>query len=70
MANITKQLIEMFIFCAKNKIEFLMTTDEQPNEIFYSKKNNTVCLNISDDTDKNIPNMMTEKLKELKQLFQ
>ena len=66
-----QKIIELALFCFKNKIEFIFKKEDEGNYVKYDdvpvKK---ITLNIFNPEDENINSILDEKIIELNQLFQ
>jgi hypothetical protein len=69
--SISDKLNEILIFCANKKIDFNLTKEGSNNKIEYTEESTNKKLNIiiGDLEDKNLFNLLDDKLKELKNLF-
>lgn len=66
-----QKIIELALFCFKNKIEFLFQKEDEGNYVKYETEPiKKVTLNISDSEDPEFNNVLDGKINELNQLFQ
>lgn len=66
-----QKIIELALFCFKNKIEFLFQKEDEGNYVKYETEPiKKVTLNISDPEDPEFNNVLDGKINELNQLFQ
>jgi hypothetical protein len=66
---IPEKLNEILIICGKNNVEFILTREDDKNNIKFDEDSKKLIVNFSDFEDKGIENMIDEKLKELKEFF-
>lgn len=67
--SIPEKLNEILIICGKNNVEFLLTREDEKNNIKFDEDSKKLIVNFSDFEDKEIENIIDEKLKELKEFF-
>jgi hypothetical protein len=66
-----QKIIQLALFCYKNKIEFIFQKEDEGNYVKYeSEPIKKVTLNISDPEDPNFESVLDERIDELNQLFQ
>lgn len=65
----TDKLNELVKLCGINDIEFIMTKEGDENQIELLKEEKKFILNVPNTEDKELENLLSNKINELKELF-
>jgi hypothetical protein len=64
------QLNELVKICGINDIDFTMTKEGDENSVVYLKEEKKFLVNVIDGEDKELEILLTNKINELKEMFQ
>lgn len=66
---IPEKLNELLILCGRKDIEFTLKRDQEKNNVVYDDTTKSVTISISEFEDKELENLLNNKINELKELF-
>lgn len=67
MVNLLNELVKL---CGVNDIDFTITKEGTTNSVEYLKEEKKFLVNVPDGEDKELEILLTNKINELKELFQ
>ena len=70
MEIITKTLIDIFVLCSKNKVNLIMQKEGEENYATLILHENKLVLNLPKEDDEKLETLLSNKLEDLKDIFE